>query len=87
MQIGKLDHTNLHNTRLDFMIDWYTNVPGMRTGHRPDFSFPGAWMYADWTIQAPKAGACIVQSAGQAACASIISRSELINLLLFQECE
>ncbi len=28
------------------MIDWYTNVLGMHSGARPDFPFPGAWMYA-----------------------------------------
>jgi len=31
------------------MIDWYTNVLGMRIGERPDFPFPGAWMYAGET--------------------------------------
>ncbi|MGI9315762.1 MAG: VOC family protein [bacterium] len=46
MQIGKLDHINVRTTQLDSMIDWYTNVLGMRSGERPNFSFPGAWMYA-----------------------------------------
>ena len=46
MQIGKLDHVNLRTTRLDVLIDWYENVLGMRRGDRPDFGFPGAWMYA-----------------------------------------
>lgn len=46
MQIGKLDHVNLRTTRLDVLIDWYENVLGMRQGERPDFPFPGAWMYA-----------------------------------------
>ena len=46
MQIGKLDHVNLRTTQLDFMIGWYTDVLGMRSGDRPDFPFPGAWMYA-----------------------------------------
>ncbi len=45
MQIVKLDHVNLRTTQLDIMIDWYTNVLGMRRGDRPNFSFPGAWMY------------------------------------------
>jgi hypothetical protein len=27
------------------MVDWYANVLGMTTGTRPDFEFPGAWMY------------------------------------------
>ena len=46
MQIKKLDHVNLRTNQLDVMIDWYTDVLGMRTGDRPGFSFPGAWMYA-----------------------------------------
>jgi catechol 2,3-dioxygenase-like lactoylglutathione lyase family enzyme len=46
MEIGKLDHVNIRTTRLDIMIDWYTNVLGMHSGARPDFPFPGAWMYA-----------------------------------------
>jgi catechol 2,3-dioxygenase-like lactoylglutathione lyase family enzyme len=47
MQISKLDHVNIRTTELDSLIDWYTNVLGMRSGERPDFAFPGAWMYAN----------------------------------------
>lgn len=46
MQIGKLDHVNVRTTQLDAMIEWYTRVLGMRRGDRPNFPFPGAWMYA-----------------------------------------
>ncbi len=46
MQIRKLDHVNVRTTQLDVMINWYTNVLGMRNGDRPNFPFPGAWMYA-----------------------------------------
>ena len=46
MRIEQLNHVNLRTTQLDAMIDWYTNVLGMRSGDRPNFSFPGAWMYA-----------------------------------------
>ena len=46
MEIGKLDHVNIRTTQLETMIDWYTNILGMHSGHRPDFPFPGAWMYA-----------------------------------------
>lgn len=46
MQIEKLDHVNLRTTRLDTLVDWYTQVLGMHSGDRPDFPFPGAWMYA-----------------------------------------
>jgi NADPH:quinone reductase-like Zn-dependent oxidoreductase len=41
MQIEKLDHVNLRTTQLDSMIDWYSNVLGMRSGDRPDFPFSG----------------------------------------------
>lgn len=46
MQIGNLDHVNIRTTQLDTMIDWYIDILGMRNGDRPDFPFPGAWMYA-----------------------------------------
>ena len=47
MPLVKLDHVNIRTTQLDAMIDWYTTVLGMRAGDRPDFPFPGAWMYAN----------------------------------------
>lgn len=45
MKIGKLDHVNLRTTQLDQMIAWYSDVLGMENGARPNFPFPGAWMY------------------------------------------
>lgn len=45
MQIKQLDHVNLRTTRLDEMVAWYRDVLGLTTGKRPDFSFPGAWIY------------------------------------------
>ena len=46
MRIGKLDHVNLRTTQLEVQIEWYQDVLGLRQGERPDFPFPGAWMYA-----------------------------------------
>jgi catechol 2,3-dioxygenase-like lactoylglutathione lyase family enzyme len=46
MKIGKLDHVNIRTTRLEKMVEWYTNILDMRRGDRPNFPFPGAWMYA-----------------------------------------
>ena len=46
MQIGKLDHVNLRTSQLQAMIDWYGRVLQMHPGPRPDFNFPGAWLYA-----------------------------------------
>lgn len=45
MPLTAFDHVNVRTTQLDTMIDWYTKVLGMRSGPRPDFGFPGAWMY------------------------------------------
>lgn len=45
MQIRQLDHVNVRTTQLDVLIEWYTQVLGMSSGKRPDFPFPGAWMY------------------------------------------
>jgi len=45
--IERLDHINLRTARLDEMVDWYVRVLDMESGKRPDFGFPGAWMYAN----------------------------------------
>lgn len=45
MAMLKLDHINVRTTNLAAMESWYTNVLGMTVGRRPDFDFPGAWMY------------------------------------------
>ena len=46
MQLGKLDHVNVRTNNLEAMVAWYTEILGMRSGDRPNFPFPGAWMYA-----------------------------------------
>lgn len=46
MQIGTLDHVNVRTNQLDAMIEWYSNTLGLVRGDRPNFPFPGAWMYA-----------------------------------------
>lgn len=46
MLVKRLDHVNVRTTQLDVMIKWYGEVLGMSSGARPDFSFPGAWMYS-----------------------------------------
>ena len=46
MQITRLDHVNLRTEQLEVMIDWYFDVLGLVSGARPDFGFPGAWLYA-----------------------------------------
>ena len=43
----RLDHVNVRTTELDAMTEWYGRILGMKPGPRPDFGFPGAWLYAD----------------------------------------
>ncbi|MFN3616108.1 MAG: VOC family protein [Rubrimonas sp.] len=43
----RLDHVNIRTHQLDAMIGWYHDVLGLEPGPRPDFPFPGAWLYAD----------------------------------------
>lgn len=50
MPIHKLDHVNIRTKQLDAMVKWYTRVLGLRVGDRPNFPFPGAWLYAGDTI-------------------------------------
>ncbi|MEL7469891.1 MAG: VOC family protein [Pseudomonadota bacterium] len=45
LNIRKLDHVNVRTSRLDEMIRWYGEILGMHPGPRPDFPFPGAWLY------------------------------------------
>ncbi|MEM1384340.1 MAG: VOC family protein [Pseudomonadota bacterium] len=42
----KLDHVNVRTARLAEMRAWYADVLGLNDGWRPDFAFPGAWLYA-----------------------------------------
>jgi catechol 2,3-dioxygenase-like lactoylglutathione lyase family enzyme len=44
--IEALDHINLRTARLEEMVEWYGRVLRMSPGPRPDFGFPGAWLYA-----------------------------------------
>jgi catechol 2,3-dioxygenase-like lactoylglutathione lyase family enzyme len=46
VQLGRLDHVNLRTAKVETMRNWYVEVLGMRDGVRPDFPFPGAWLYA-----------------------------------------
>lgn len=45
MPLHKLDHANIGTQNLDNMVRFYEEVLGMTNGPRPDFGFPGAWMY------------------------------------------
>jgi len=39
------DHVNIRTRNLDQMIAWYGDILGMAPGKRPNFPFPGAWLY------------------------------------------
>ncbi len=41
----RLDHVNIRTANVEKMVDWYGRVLDMHPGPRPDFPFPGAWLY------------------------------------------
>jgi len=43
--IEALDHLNMRTARLAEMVAWYERILLMTPGPRPDFEFPGAWLY------------------------------------------
>ncbi|AOW13942.1 glyoxalase [Hydrogenophaga crassostreae] len=50
MPIHKLDHVNIRTHQLVTLIGWYQRVLGLRVGARPNFPFPGAWLFAGDTV-------------------------------------
>lgn len=47
MSLSSLDHCSIRTVKLDETRDFYVNILGMVDGDRPDFPFPGAWLYVD----------------------------------------
>ena len=45
MQLGRFDHVNVRTADVGRMTGWYERVLGMKSGKRPPFPFPGAWLY------------------------------------------
>ena len=45
MPLTAFDHVNIRTGNLDALVGWYADILGLRTGFRPDFPFPGAWLY------------------------------------------
>ena len=41
-----LDHYNVYCKDLDRTVQFYERYIGLRSGDRPNFNFPGAWLYA-----------------------------------------
>jgi catechol 2,3-dioxygenase-like lactoylglutathione lyase family enzyme len=46
MSVGVLDHYNVSTRKLKETVQFYEDVLGFVNGARPQFSFPGAWLYS-----------------------------------------
>ena len=49
MPLKRIEHYNIHTTRLAETVAFYDRVLGMKPGDRPPFPFPGAWIYLEGT--------------------------------------
>ncbi|MGJ5119970.1 VOC family protein [Bradyrhizobium oligotrophicum] len=47
VSVGVLDHFNIRTRNLAETVRFYEDVLGLENGARPDFAFPGAWMYSE----------------------------------------
>ena len=47
MSIGVLDHFNIRTRKLADTVRFYEDILGLEKGARPNFAFPGAWMYSE----------------------------------------
>ena len=47
MSVGVLDHFNIRTRKLADTVRFYEDVLGREKGDRPNFAFPGAWMYSE----------------------------------------
>ena len=45
MPIDRMDHFTILTTNTEETVAFYYDVLGLTPGPRPDFSFPGAWLY------------------------------------------
>ena len=46
MSVGVLDHYNVSTRKLKETVQFYEGVLGFVNGPRPQFNFPGAWLYS-----------------------------------------
>ncbi len=47
MSLSTLDHCSIRTVKLNETRDFYVDLLGMIDGDRPDFDFPGNWLYVD----------------------------------------
>src|SRR4029450_8260780 len=47
VSVGVLDHFNIRTRNLADTVRLYEEVLGLEKGARPNFAFPGAWMYSE----------------------------------------
>lgn len=47
VSVGVLDHFNIRTRHLAETVRFYEDVLGLEKGPRPNFAFPGAWMYSE----------------------------------------
>jgi catechol 2,3-dioxygenase-like lactoylglutathione lyase family enzyme len=47
MSVGLLDHFNIRTRKLGDTVRFYEEVLDLKKGDRPNFAFPGAWMYSE----------------------------------------
>jgi catechol 2,3-dioxygenase-like lactoylglutathione lyase family enzyme len=47
MSVGVLDHFNIRTRKLAETVRFYEEILGLKNGDRPNFAFPGAWMYSE----------------------------------------
>ena len=45
MPIGKLDHYSIRTVDMEASRRFYTEIMGFEVGFRPNFDFPGIWLY------------------------------------------
>jgi catechol 2,3-dioxygenase-like lactoylglutathione lyase family enzyme len=65
MNIERLDHYSVRTDQVPTVIDFYRSLLGLVPGSRPEFPFPGAWLYrAD--AQGQPSGGSVVHVIGTA---------------------
>lgn len=47
MSLNSLDHCSIRTVKLQETRDFYVDILGMVDGDRPEFPFPGNWLYVD----------------------------------------